>query len=135
MRRPKHTAASGTVIVHRSRTPLGLLGRGVTLDGYGQAMHIITRTRLTEFGLKHAEASGPLRDWASIMRRKTYTEHLQVQQDFSTVDFIGPRRAVFNICGNAYRLVVDLRYDLRRVYVRHVVTHAEYDRLMKRGLL
>ncbi|MEO5817089.1 MAG: type II toxin-antitoxin system HigB family toxin [Gemmatimonadaceae bacterium] len=88
-----------------------------------------------EFGRKHAEAAGPLRDWASIMRRKTYTEHLQVQQDFATVDFIGPRRAVFNICGNAYRLVVDLRYDLRRVYVRHVVTHAEYDRLMKRGLL
>jgi hypothetical protein len=34
-----------------------------------------------------------------------------------------------------HRLVVDMRYDLGRVYVRHVVTHAEYDRLMKRGLL
>lgn len=41
----------------------------------------------------------------------------------------------FNICGNAYPLVVDMRYDLGRVYVRHVVTHAEYDRLIKRKLL
>jgi mRNA interferase HigB len=42
---------------------------------------------------------------------------------------------VFNICRNKYRLVVDMRYDLGRVYIRHVVTHAEYDRLMKKKLL
>jgi mRNA interferase HigB len=51
------------------------------------------------------------------------------------VDFIGPRRAVFDVGGNRFRLVVDMRYDLGRVYIRHVVTHADYDRLMKRGLL
>ena len=46
---------------------------------------------------------------------------------------VSNRRAIFNICGNAYRLVVDLRYDLGRVYVRHIVTHAVYTRLMRRG--
>ena len=51
------------------------------------------------------------------------------------VDFISPRKAVFNIGGNKYRLVVDMRYDLSRIYIRHVVTHAEYDRLMKKGKL
>jgi mRNA-degrading endonuclease HigB of HigAB toxin-antitoxin module len=64
---------------------------------------------------------------------KRYTNHLQVRQDFPTADFIGHRRAISNICGNAYRLVVDLRYDLGRVYVRHIVTHAAYTRLMRRG--
>lgn len=98
-------------------------------------MHIITRMRLTAFGLKHTDAAGPLLDWARVMRRKHYRAHLEVQQDFSMVDFIGPRKAVFNIGGNKYRLVVDMRYDLGRVYIRHVVTHGEYDRLMKRGLL
>ena len=34
-----------------------------------------------------------------------------------------------------YRLVVDMRYDLGRVYIRHIVTHAEYDRLRKQKLL
>lgn len=98
-------------------------------------MHIITRTRLTEFAQKHVAATIPLREWARIMRRKQYASHLQVRKDFPTVDFIGPRKAVFNIGGNKYRLVVDMRYELGRIYVRHVVTHAEYDRLMKRGLL
>jgi len=98
-------------------------------------MHIITRTRLTEFGKRHANAAAPLREWARVVRRKQYGEHLEVKRDFSTADFIGPRKVVFNICRNAYRLVVDMRYDLGRVYIRHVVTHAEYDRLMRRGLL
>ena len=98
-------------------------------------MHIITRTRLTVFGRQHADATGALRDWVRVMRRKHYRAHLEVRNDFPNADFIGPRKAVFNICGNRYRLVVDLRYDLGRIYVRHVVSHAEYDRLIKRGLL
>ena len=98
-------------------------------------MHIITRSRLTAFGRKHADADRQLRDWIRIIRRKTYRAHRDVRRDFPSVDFIGPRRAVFNICRSMYRLVVDMRYDLGRVYVRHVVTHAEYDRLIERGLI
>jgi len=58
-----------------------------------------------------------------------------LKRDFPTVDFVEPRKVVFNICGNRYRLVVDMRYELGRVYVRHVVTHQDYDRLIRRGLL
>ena len=98
-------------------------------------MHIITRSRLTEFGRRHPDASAPLREWVRLVRRKSYRTHLDVRADFPRAAFIGPRRAVFDVGGNRYRLVVDKRYDLGRVYVRHVVTHADYDRLMKRGLL
>lgn len=98
-------------------------------------MHIITRSRLTEFGRRHEDAATPLREWARLMRRKRYAEHLEARRDFPTADFIGARKVVFDICGNRYRLVVDMRYELGRVYVRHVVTHQEYDRLIRRGLL
>lgn len=98
-------------------------------------MHIITRARLTAFGEKHADAAPQLREWVRVISRKRYGEHLEVKTDFPTADFIGSRKVVFNICGNAYRLVVDMRYDLGRVYIRHVVTHSGYDRLIKRKLL
>ncbi len=32
-------------------------------------------------------------------------------------------------------LIVDMRYDLGRVYIRHVLTHAEYDRRKQTGTL
>lgn len=98
-------------------------------------MHIITRSRLVQFGRTHAEAASELRDWARIVRRRQYRTPLEVKADFPTVSFVGSRRAVFNICRNDYRLVVDIRYDLGRVYVRHIVTHREYDRLIEKGLL
>jgi mRNA-degrading endonuclease HigB of HigAB toxin-antitoxin module len=99
------------------------------------AMLIITRMRLTSFGREHADAAPQLLEWIRIMRRKRYGSPREVLADFPSVDFIGRFRAVFNICHNRYRLVVDMRFDLGRIYVRHVVTHAEYERLMARDLL
>ena len=98
-------------------------------------MHIITRSRLTAFGQNHADAAVALREWARVVRRKHYRTPRDVRADFPAVDCVGRYRAVFKICRNAYRLIVDIRYDLGRIYIRHVVTHAEYDRLIKRGLL
>ena len=34
---------------------------------------------------------------------------------------------VFNISGNKYRLVSVIQYRWRIVYIRHILTHAEYD--------
>jgi mRNA interferase HigB len=34
----------------------------------------------------------------------------------------------FNIGGNKYRLITAIHYNRKRVYVRHVLTHKEYDR-------
>jgi len=35
---------------------------------------------------------------------------------------------VFNIGGNKYRLIVAIHYNRRKVHIREVLTHAEYDR-------
>jgi len=34
---------------------------------------------------------------------------------------------VFNISGNKYRLVAAIHFNRKKVYVRHVLTHEEYD--------
>ena len=97
-------------------------------------MHIITRKRLLEFAKKHAETDGPLAVWYQTVRRKRYKKQSEVRADFPSVDFIGDYRAVFNIA-KQYRLVCDMRFDLGRAFIRHVVTHKDYERLMKKGLL
>ncbi len=35
---------------------------------------------------------------------------------------------IFDVGGNKYRLIVAIHYNTGRVYVRNVLTHAEYDR-------
>jgi mRNA interferase HigB len=46
---------------------------------------------------------------------------------------LGSGVTVFDLGGNKYRLVVTMRYDLQRVYIRHVLTHGEYDRKCRGG--
>jgi mRNA interferase HigB len=40
---------------------------------------------------------------------------------------IGPL-AIFNIKGNKYRLIVRVVFARRRIYVKELLTHSEYDK-------
>lgn len=91
-------------------------------------MRIISRKPLREFAEKHVDAETPLNVWYRIMKAREYGSPHELRNDFPTASFLGARRTIFNIGGNKYRLVVDMRYDLGRVYVRNVLTHEEYDR-------
>jgi mRNA interferase HigB len=47
----------------------------------------------------------------------------------TTVDFVGDNRVVFDISGNKYRLVVHVAFPYKRVLIKFVGTHGEYDRI------
>ena len=98
-------------------------------------MRIISRKALREFGEKHPDAKTPLDAWYRIVKGREYRTPHDLRADFPTASFLGARRTVFNIGGNKYRLVVDVRYDLGRVYVRAVLTHEEYDHRSIEGAL
>ena len=53
----------------------------------------------------------------------------RLRADFGTADFRKNGIVIFNVGGNKYRLVAHFRYDIGFVYIKHVVTHTEYDRL------
>lgn len=73
--------------------------------------------------------------WYGIIKGREYGSPHDLRVDFPTASFLDARRTVFNIGGNEYRLVVDMRYDLGRVSVRDVLTHEEYDRRSIEGAL
>lgn len=102
-------------------------------DAWGADVRIITETRLTEFWSQHADAEIPLKAWRRLIRGAQYKSPHEAKADFPAADFLGDGVTVFDIGGNKYRLVVTMRYDLQRVYIRHVLTHAEYDRKSRSG--
>jgi len=95
-------------------------------------MHVITRKRLLEFGKQHPDAVTPLDVWYRLMRKARFTKWAELKATFGSADAIGQGLVAFNVGGNKYRLIAYVRYatdtNMGRVWIRHVLTHAEYDR-------
>lgn len=89
-------------------------------------MHIISLKLLRDFWQKHPQAEGPLRQWHSIVENTTFTDFHNVREFFRSADYVSPY-VVFDIGGNNFRLVVVILYRGKKVYVREVMTHREYE--------
>ena len=94
--------------------------------GYHISMHVITKSALVKFWTKHPDAQGPLQDWFNTMEKQVFTDLVSLQEVFSSVDQVG-NLTVFNIGGNKFRLIASIHYNRHKVYIRNVLTHAEYD--------
>jgi mRNA interferase HigB len=89
-------------------------------------MHIITRKRLNEFVARHPETRSALEHWYREMKRRNFASFAELRSVFATADQVG-KLTVFNIGGNRARLVAAIHYNRRRVYIRAVLTHVQYD--------
>lgn len=93
-------------------------------------MQVIAKRTLRGFWAAHAPVEEPLRKWHSLVEKSAWDGPGDVKRMFgTTVDFVGDNRIVFDIGGNKYRLVVHVAYRFRRVLIKFVGTHAEYDRI------
>jgi mRNA interferase HigB len=95
------------------------------LLGYG--LHVISRKKLKEAAARHAELEAPLDVWFRIANKSSWQSLTDVQKTFSSADVVN-RWTVFNIKGNRYRLITEINYRFQRIYIRQVLSHAEYDR-------
>ena len=89
-------------------------------------MHVITRKRLNEFAEKHPDTKSSLARWYAIMRRSRFLNFAQLRETFPGADPV-EKFTVFNIGGNKVRLIAALHYNRNKIYIRHVLTHQEYD--------
>jgi mRNA interferase HigB len=90
-------------------------------------MHVIARKPLREFWERHPESEGPLARWFKIVEQTEFQNFEALPSTFPTADQVGDL-IVFNIGGNRYRLVAAIHFNRRKVDVRRVLTHEEYDR-------
>ena len=90
-------------------------------------MHIITRKRILEFSQRYPEAERPLDRWYRIAKRTTFESFPDLRRTFRSADQVG-KLTVFNIGGNRFRLVTYIVYAKKRVYIRDILTHTDYDR-------
>jgi mRNA interferase HigB len=90
-------------------------------------MHIISRRKLLEASTRHGDLVEPLDVWYRIAKKATWQNLVEVRRQMPADDAVG-KFVVFNIKGNHYRLIAEVFYTSQVVLIRHVLTHAEYDK-------
>ena len=76
---------------------------------------------------ERADSREPALAWYRQVLRADWASPAEVKRDIRTASILRDGRAVFNIAGNKYRIVVWINYPYRVVYIRFVGTHRQYD--------
>ena len=65
--------------------------------------------------------------WYAIVEKTDFAPFAELRRVFPSADKVG-KWVVFNIGGNKYRLIAAVHFNRRKLYIRHILTHAAYDR-------
>jgi mRNA interferase HigB len=93
-------------------------------------MRIIAKRTLRRFWETHprgAEAKAALQVWHSTVEDADWAAPADVKATYRDASILKNSRAVFNIAGNKFRLIAQINYPYRVVYIRFIGTHGEYD--------
>src|SRR5260370_2495020 len=74
-----------------------------------------------------ADIGAPLDVWYRIAKKAVWKNVMEVRRELPTADAV-KEFTVFNIKGNAYRLITEINYQTGRIFIRQVLTHAEYSK-------
>lgn len=96
-----------------------------------QSMRIIKESTLYEYckSSRYKQAEDSIKSWLYEVRYSYWENTNELKSKYGNASIISSKRVVFNIKGNEYRLIVDIEYKLKIVFVVWFGTHAEYDKI------
>lgn len=90
-------------------------------------MRVISRRVLREFWEIHSNAQSGMLLWHQRITDGEFRTFNDLRNVFSSADLVG-NFTVFNIGGNNFRLITYIDYSYQLIFIRAVLTHAEYDK-------
>lgn len=98
-------------------------------------MRVITPRTLKEFVASLAgnadqrAVKSALDAWFAEARKATWTNMAELKQQFGNASAVSAERVVFNIKGNAYRLVVSINFKRQAIFIIWIGSHGQYDEI------
>ena len=98
-------------------------------------MRIIARRTLRDFvdslaGHKDQPAvKAALDAWFDEVKKARWASSAEVKASYATACIVNAERIVFNVKGNAYRLVVAVDFEKSLVWIKWIGAHKDYDRI------
>ena len=90
---------------------------------------IFAKSTLRDFWNSYPDAEQYLKTWFDMAMSSNWKSPNEVRQTYANARILKEGRIVFNIKGNAYRLVAKVNYEKQWIFIRFIGTHEEYDKI------
>lgn len=92
-------------------------------------MRVLSKRTLRLFWEQYSDSEQQLLVWYRKMLKASWGSPNELKLTFANVSIVKNNRVVFNICGNKYRLVVEINYQRKWLFIRFIGTHKDYDNI------
>ena len=90
---------------------------------------IFAKSTLRTFWETHPDTEQHLKTWFDTAIHANWRCPTDVKQTYSNASILKNNRIVFNIKGNAYRLIVKFNFEKQWIFIRFIGTHPEYNKI------
>lgn len=100
-------------------------------DWKGWRLHVISRRKLREAEKGHRSLGRALDAWYRTAKCAQWKNLQDVRRTYSSADGVAVGKkvfTVFNLGGNSFRLIAGINYESQTIFIKDVLTHAEYDK-------
>lgn len=92
-------------------------------------MRVFAKKILREFWEKKSDFEHQLKTWHKEASKANWTSPSEIKSEYTKASILKTGRVIFNICGNEYRLIVEINYKRQWVFIRFIGTHEDYDEI------
>ena len=92
-------------------------------------MNLHNKGSIVDYYTNHPDCKNTLEKWFHDVLEKKWKKPGDVTKDYTKARTIKKERAIFEINGNDYRLIVEFNYQKGWAFIKFIGTHAEYDKI------
>ena len=92
-------------------------------------MHIISFRKFREFFEEDPNSKVALQDWHKRASKADWDNFSDIKKTFNSVNSVGNSRFVFNVKGNHYRIIAQILFKVKRIYIRWIGNHKDYEKI------
>jgi mRNA interferase HigB len=90
-------------------------------------VHVVSHKAIRNFCGEHPLARSAMDHWYRVAKCAAWYSFADVRRSFNTADFVAPY-IVFDVGGNKYRLIAEMNFARRVVFIRNIMTHKDYEK-------
>lgn len=90
-------------------------------------MHIISQKRIKDAQKKHPHSITALDGWYRIVKKNNFEDFADLKKFFNSVDKV-KHYYIFDIGGNKLRLIASINFPRKKILIRDILTHAQYEK-------